>query len=77
MADGLVAVISCEIRGGGDFLMSQRLADIEMDIALLLTNARDNAHEIFSRTLDILLPLRNTELPGLHDIARLVFIGNT
>ena len=70
----LVAVVLVAVRSGFDLFMCQRDADIEMDIALLLTDAGHNAVHILLRSLDILLRTGNEDFTGLAEVAGFVLV---
>ena len=76
MADGLVAVVLVAVGGLADLLLGQRVAEVQMDIALLLLDAEHDALQVLVLRLDILLRAGNQDLARLQDVARLVFVGD-
>ena len=76
MAYGLVTVILVADRCGCELFRRQRLAYVQVNVALRLGNAGDDADEVLVRRLYVLLLAGNEQFPGLGDVARLIFVGN-
>ena len=76
LGDAFVVLVVGTVIKLHQITLGDKLTDLEMDTALGLENARQDAVEVLAWLLDILDILTGIELERLQDVARLPLIGS-